>query len=113
MIRVLAYFPCEGNSRDWLLYPLLNDKIPSLSAQCITDEEFDEVEWEVEDNVVQPYHSSPTPSNTFYRSEAPVCIDCDQGSDLRAKIMVKLEKGRNKLERYEMNQERGESWLTS
>lgn len=56
-------------------YPLLKDKIPSPSTQSVSDEELDEVEREVEDDVIQPYDSGPTPAYAFYCSEAPVSIN--------------------------------------
>lgn len=65
------------------LYPLLDDKIPSLSTQSITNDELDEVKRDVEYKIVQPYNTSPTPSNPFNSSKAPICIDSYQGGNLQ------------------------------
>lgn len=66
------------------LYPLLNYKIPSSPAQRISDDEFDEVKWEIEDEVVQPNYTSPAPSNALNRTKTPICIDSNQCSNLLA-----------------------------
>lgn len=65
-----------------LLYPLLDHKIPSLSTQSISDEKLEQVKWEIEYKVVQPYDTSPTPPNSFDCCKAPICIHCYQGGNL-------------------------------
>lgn len=64
------------------MYPLLNDKIPRLPAQSISGEELNKIKWDVEDEIVKPDHTSPTPSNSFNCSKAPVRIDSNQCSNL-------------------------------
>lgn len=63
-------------------YPLLNDKIPGPPTKSIADEELNEIKWNVEDDVVKPDYTSPTPSNSFNSRKFPVCIDCNQSSNL-------------------------------
>lgn len=58
-------------------YPLLNNKIPSSSTQHIANEELYQIKWDVKDDVVKPDHTSPTPSNPFNCSKAPICVNRD------------------------------------
>lgn len=62
-------------TNQWDAYPLLNNKIPGPATQSIANEELDEIKWDVEDYVIEPDHTSPTPSNPFNCSKAPICID--------------------------------------
>lgn len=62
--------------------PLLDNKVPSSSAQDVSDEEFEEVEWDIEHDVVEPDHAGPAPSNPFDGRECPVCVNRDQSGDL-------------------------------
>jgi len=59
---------------------LLNDKIPSFPAQSISDEELEDIKWEVKDEIVEPHNTSPAPSNAFDRSEPPVSVHSNQCS---------------------------------
>ena len=59
-------------------YPLFNNKIPSPSTQGISNNELDEIKWNIKDEVIKPHHTSPTPSNPFNCSKTPICINCNQ-----------------------------------
>ena len=74
-------------------YPLFNDKIPSLSAQGVSGEELDKVQWNIEDKVVKPNHACPTPSNSFNRRKAPVCVNSYQCSNLFMKENWQIRNG--------------------
>lgn len=63
-------------------YPLLDNKIPGLPTQSIAYEELNEIKWDVEDDVVKPDHTGPTPPNPFNCSKTPVCINGNQSSNL-------------------------------
>jgi hypothetical protein len=71
-------------------HPLLNDKIPRFATQSVSDEELEEVEREVEDEVVEPHHTSPAPSNAFDRSEPPVRVYSYQCSYLHSERIEEL-----------------------
>ena len=66
------------------LYLVLDHGIPGLAAQCIADDELEDVKREVGDNAEDPDDSTPAPSNTLDSSKAPVCIDSNYGSQLNA-----------------------------
>lgn len=68
-----------------LYYSLLNDKIPCFPTQSISDEELEDIEWEVKDEIVEPHHTSPAPSNAFDWSESPVSVYSYQCSYLHSK----------------------------
>lgn len=61
---------------------MLNEKIPGLPAQDISDEEFEKIKWDVAYNVIEPDYPSPSPSDPFYCSKIPVAINSNQGSNL-------------------------------
>lgn len=63
-------------------YPLLNEKIPSLPAESIAYHELYDIQWDIEYDVIEPDHPSPTPSNPFDCSKTPVSIHCYQGGNL-------------------------------
>lgn len=58
-------------------YPLLYNKIPCPTAQSIAYNELYQIKWKVKDDVIKPDYTSPTPSNPFNSSKAPICIDGD------------------------------------
>lgn len=58
-------------------YPSFDNKIPCSPTDRITDKKLDEIKWEVEDDIVKPDYSGPTPPDSFYCSETPVCINSD------------------------------------
>ena len=66
-------------------YSLLNDKIPSFPAQSISDEELEDIKWEVKDEIVEPHNTGPAPSNAFDWSETPVSVHSNQCSYLHPK----------------------------
>ena len=71
-------------TNQWDAYPLLNNKIPGPATQSIANEELDEIKWDIEDYVIEPDHTSPTPSNPFNCSKAPICIDRNYCGNLLA-----------------------------
>jgi hypothetical protein len=68
-------------------YPLVKDKIPGSPAHRVTNEELDDIQWQVKDNVVKPNDTSPTPSNAFDCGKSPVGVDSNYSSNLRARKM--------------------------
>uniref|UniRef100_A0A7C9DM50 Uncharacterized protein n=1 Tax=Opuntia streptacantha TaxID=393608 RepID=A0A7C9DM50_OPUST len=54
--------------------PALKQVLPCPSAQGVANGEFEKVEWDVENNVVEPYYTSPSPATSFDVSKAPVGI---------------------------------------
>lgn len=82
MDTVLVCRLLEYNDRVVLTYSLLKNKIPSPPTKSITDQEFDDIQREIENDVIEPDHPCPTPSNSFNCREAPVCIHRDQSGNL-------------------------------
>ena len=63
-------------------YPLIEDKIPGSPAHRITNEELDDIQWQVKDDVVKPDDTSPAPSNAFDRGKSPVSVHGNYRSNL-------------------------------
>jgi len=60
-----------------ITYPLFDNKIPGSATKSVADEEFDEIKGDVEYDVIEPNDPGPSPTYSFYRSKAPICIDCN------------------------------------
>lgn len=58
-------------------YPLFDNKIPGSAAKGITNQELDDIKRNIEYNVVKPNDPGPSPPDPFYRSKAPISIDCN------------------------------------
>ena len=50
-----------------------------------SDEELEDIEWEVKDEIVEPHNTGPAPSNAFDWSETPVSVHSNQCSYLHPK----------------------------
>lgn len=61
---------------------VLKQGIPSLATQSVTDDELEDVEREVSDETVNPYHTCPSPANALDSCKFPVCVHGDCGSHL-------------------------------
>jgi len=57
-------------------YLVLKEIQPSFATQDVADGELHDVKGDIEDNTVEPYHSCPTPTNSFDPCKSPVCIHC-------------------------------------
>lgn len=82
------------SSRCFFTYPLLNNKIPSPPTKGVSDEELNKIKWDVTDKVIKPNDTSPTPSDPFNSSKAPICIDSNYSSNL-LRIRDRYEKDKN------------------
>lgn len=65
------------------MYLVLYHVKPCLSTQDVTDGKLHNVEWEIEDNAVNPDDTSPSPTDSMYSCKTPVGIYCYESSNLK------------------------------
>ena len=73
-------FEVKKNDR---VYLILEKIIPGFACQCISNDELEDIQRNIEDNAVDPDNTGPSPSYTFDSRKAPICIDSNQSSNLK------------------------------
>lgn len=56
----------------------IEQQVPCLSTESVSDHELDNIEWDIEDQAVQPYNTGPSPSDATDVGEANMSIDSNQ-----------------------------------
>jgi hypothetical protein len=67
-------------------YLILEQIIPGLATQRISDNEFKDIQRDVEDDAVEPNYASPSPPNSANPRKAPICIHSNDGGHLNKSI---------------------------
>ena len=51
---------------------VLQQCVPCLATQCISNDELEDIKWEISEETVKPYHTSPAPTNALDPSKTPI-----------------------------------------
>lgn len=64
----------DGNLGLFITDLPIQDKVPGLPTKCISNANFNRIKQQVNNDVVEPNNSCPTPAYAFDSSEVPVCL---------------------------------------